>query len=55
MSIEVRQLSIRCQLAPSSAPAQAQPTQAELQALKEQLLAQCKAWLQDRLQQDRER
>lgn len=55
MSIEVRQLSIRCQLAPSSAPATAPPTQWELQALKEQLLSECKAWLQYRLQQVRER
>lgn len=55
MSIEVRQLSIRCQLAPSSTPAPAMPSQGELQALKEQLLAECKAWLQDRLQQARER
>ncbi len=55
MSIEVRQLSIRCQLAPSSAPAPVPPTHGELQALKEQLLAECKAWLQDRLQQTRER
>ena len=55
MSIEVRQLSIRCQLAPSTVPAPATPTPWELQALREQLLAECKAWLQDRLQQARER
>jgi hypothetical protein len=57
MSIEVRQLSIRCQLAPSTAaaPASAPPTPWELQALREQLLAECKAWLQERLQQARER
>lgn len=55
MSIEVRQLSIRCELAPSSSPPPPPPQQSELQALREQLLAECKAWLQDRLQQARER
>jgi hypothetical protein len=55
MSIEVRQMSIRCQLAPATAPAPQPPSQWELQALKEQLLAECKAWLQERLQQARER
>lgn len=57
MSIEVRQLSIRCQLAPApaSVPAAHALMQGELQALKEQLLAECKAWLQDRMQQGRER
>ena len=57
MSIEVRQLTIRCQLAPApaSVPAAPAPTPGELQSLREQLLAECKAWLQERLQQAKER
>jgi hypothetical protein len=55
MSIEVRQMSIRCQvLLPASAVAPPM-TSRELAAMKEKLLAECKALLREQLQHSKER
>ncbi|OWQ45375.1 hypothetical protein CDL60_19120 [Roseateles noduli] len=55
MSIEVRQLLIRSQVTP--APASPAPTVSprDLQRLREQLLAECRTWLTERLRAQRER
>ena len=56
MSIEVRQLLIRSQVtAVQAAPTRTSVPAPELQRLREQLLAECKAWLAERLQSPRER
>jgi hypothetical protein len=56
MSIEVRQLLIRSQVTPAPAEPVRQAVAArDLQRLREQLLAECKAWLAERLQAQRER
>jgi len=56
MGIEVRQLLIRSQVTavPVAAP-RAVLSSADLQRLREQLLAECKAWMAERLQSQRER
>ncbi|WAC71479.1 DUF5908 family protein [Roseateles sp. SL47] len=58
MSIEIRQLLIRTQVQPAPPPEaagrQALPAR-ELQRLREQLLAECKTWLADRLRTHGER
>lgn len=56
MSIEVRQLLIRSQVnAVALAPPRQGVSSAELQRLREQVLAECKAWLVAQLQLQRER
>jgi hypothetical protein len=60
MTIEVRQLTIRSSVGtePAAAPRGNDPraAQALLQRqLREQLLAECKRWLEQRLQGERER
>lgn len=58
MSIEVRQLLIRTQVtpAPAEAPRLAPGISArDLQRLREQLLADCRVWLAERLRAQRER
>ncbi len=57
MSIEIRQLLIRTQVHPAPAPAQhrASVNAAELQRLREQVVADCKTWLADRLRVHGER
>lgn len=56
MGIEVRQLLIRSQVNASPAPApRAALAAADLQRLREQLLAECKAWVAGQLQAQRER
>ena len=55
MSIEVRQLLIRSQVTPAPAPPAPAMTPRDLQRLREQLLAECRAWLADRLRAQRER
>ncbi|MBB3193204.1 DUF5908 family protein [Roseateles terrae] len=58
MSIEIRQLLIRTQVHPAPAPAaQVRPgmSPAELQRLREQLKADCKTWLAERLRTHGER
>ena len=53
MAIEIRQLSVRCRVV---APPPARPAPAiDARLLKEQLLAQCRAWLRDELRRTRER
>jgi hypothetical protein len=55
MSIEVRQFVVRCQVVlPPAAPAAPART-ADLQSLREELLAECRALLRDTLQQAKER
>lgn len=55
MTIEVRQLLIRSQVqAEPPAPARA-PASREMEQLRQQLLAECKAWLLERLQNQKER
>jgi hypothetical protein len=55
MSIEVRQLLIRSQVTPAPAPPAPAIAPRDLQRLREQLLAECRAWLADRLRAQRER
>ena len=55
MSIEVRQLLIRSQITPAPVHAPAAIPPRELQRLREQLLAECRAWLAERLRTQRER
>lgn len=55
MSIEVRQLLIRSQVTPAPAPPPAVMAPRELQRLREQLLAECKAWLTERQRAQQER
>jgi Family of unknown function (DUF5908) len=56
MTIEVRQLLIRSSVggAPARAPTPALPAP-QLERLKDEILAECKAWLADRLQAASER
>jgi len=54
MSIEIRQLSVRCRVVASPPPARPAPA-VDPQLLKEQVLAQCRAWLRDELRRTRER
>lgn len=57
MTIEVRQLLIRSQVSPP--PQQRPPGQAwseqDAERLKQELLAECKAWLAEKLHEQRER
>lgn len=54
MAIEIRQLSVRCRIVmPPPAPRPARTD--DPRALKEQLFAQCRAWLRDELRRTRER
>ncbi|UXH79424.1 DUF5908 family protein [Roseateles amylovorans] len=57
MSIEVRQLLIRTQVTPAAATDAPRPSVAarDLQRLREQVLAECKTWLAERLRAQRER
>lgn len=60
MPIEVRQLVIKSTVnpapsAPASGAAGAEPSAAWRERLREELLAECKAWVEDRLQRTRER
>jgi len=59
MPIEVRQLLIKSTVNPSrEAPASgtaAEPPVVWRERLREELLAECKAWVEDRLQKARER
>jgi len=55
MTIEIRQLSVRCRvIAPPATPARHVPA-VDPRVLKEQVLAQCRAWLRDELRRHRER
>lgn len=57
MTIEVRQLLIKSQVNTAPAP-QAQPApwaEQEREQVKEEILAECKTWLAQRLQDARER
>ena len=57
MTIEVRQLLIRSQVgtrAPTTQPADA-ATARELEKLREQILAECKAWLREQLSASKDR
>ncbi len=58
MSIEIRQLVVRCQVVITPAPpaqAAARALAAESREIKEQLLAQCRAWLRDELRRLKDR
>lgn len=57
MTIEVRQLLIKSQVntAPLQAPAPAPWTEQAREQVKEEILAECKSWLAQRLQDERER
>jgi hypothetical protein len=56
MTIEVRQLLIRSQVGErAAAPADAALAARELEQMKAQILAECKAWLREQLQAARER
>ena len=57
MTIEVRQLLIRSQVGLRTAPpAAGAPADArELERVKAQILAECKAWLREQLREARER
>lgn len=58
MSIEIRQLLIRTQVHPAPAPSpqlRGSVNPAELQRLREQVAADCKTWLADRLRVHGER
>ena len=58
MPIEVRQLTIKAQVgqAEAAAPCEAGPARPQSHdELRAELLAECKAWLEERLQQLRER
>ena len=56
MAIEVRQLVIKSQVSGAAPPPQREAaTQRELEQAKAQILAECKAWLRERLQQAKER
>ncbi len=58
MPIEVRQLLIKSMVASApqpSASAPAEPNSAWRERLREELMAECKAWVEDRLQRARER
>ncbi|HUG26169.1 DUF5908 family protein [Piscinibacter sp.] len=56
MTIEVRQLVIKSQVgAAPPAPARDGVPLRELQRAREQILAECKAWLAERLQAAKER
>ncbi len=59
MTIEVRQMLIKScvgQDEPSSGQAQpGEPAQQALEQLKEEILAECRAWLRERLNDMRER
>lgn len=55
MSIEVQQLLVRLQITPAPAPPVSAIPQRDLQRLREQLQADCRAWLEDRLRAQQER
>lgn len=57
MPIEVRQLLIKSTVAsaPPAAATAAEPNGAWRERLREELMAECKAWVEDRLQRARER
>lgn len=55
MTIEIRQLLIKSQVLPGPHAARPQPAARELEQLRQRLLAECKAWLADRLPPPRER
>lgn len=56
MPIEVRQLLIKSTVASApAARAEAEPSVAWRERLREELMAECKAWVEDRLQKARER
>jgi len=56
MTIEVRQLLIKSTVGRGPAePAPPAPARAGLEELREEILAECKAWMEEKLQQARER
>jgi hypothetical protein len=56
MPIEVRQLLITSTVTPSNGPAPRDPVAPEsLDRLREEILAECKLWLEEKLQNLRER
>lgn len=55
MTIEVHQLLIRSQVGPNEPAPRDEPPAVDVEQLREQVLAACKAWLIDRLQDLRER
>jgi len=58
MTIEVRQLLIRSQVTPAAPPPRPQAdawSEQEAERLKQELLAECKAWLAEKLHEQRER
>ncbi len=58
MSIEIRRMNVRCQVvvAPEPLPpAAARTPPSEASELRQQILAQCRAWLRDELRRTRER
>jgi len=56
MPIEVRQLLIKSTVDGTDDPQRAEETSSEtLERLREEIIAECKAWFEDKLQQMRER
>jgi hypothetical protein len=55
MSIEIRQLVVRCQVVLAQPPAPPAARALEARELKEQLLSQCREWLREELRRARER
>lgn len=56
MTIEIRQLLIKSQVLPGPHAARpSQPAARELEQLRQRVLAECKAWLAERLPPPRER
>ena len=56
MTIQVRQMLIRSTVAGQPAAAQkAEASHASLERLRAEVLSECKAWMEERLQQARER
>jgi Family of unknown function (DUF5908) len=55
MTIEVRQMVIKSSVGPDEAREQPALAPEALAELKEEILSECRAWLQEQLQQQRER
>jgi hypothetical protein len=56
MTIEIRQMLIRSQVtSPPARPPQAGLSDKDAERLRRELLAECKAWLAQKLQEQRER
>lgn len=54
MAIEIRQLSVRCRIVMPPPSPRLQRNE-DVRVLKEQLFAQCRAWLRDELRRAKER